>query len=304
MKILCTGDLHIKATAPHNRIDDYYQTQLSKLKWIFDLAEKENCEAILQPGDFCDSPDLPNHVVKDIISLAYHCESYLLSVFGQHDKKYRNNDNTVLSVLEEAEAVYPLKDTPFRFSNNVEIYGASWEEEVPKVQDTKAINILVLHKMIIANEPLWPGQTDYVKADTFLKTYKNYDLIISGDNHQSFIRLASNKGNCPILINCGSLMRMTTTQQNHRPCVWIYNSETKKAKRYFIPIQPSEEVFSPEAEETKERNLEMEAFIEKLATGDKEVTLSFEDNLNVLMDKKVESQVKELANGFLERYYQ
>jgi len=304
MKFLCCPDFHIRATAPRNRIDDYYQTQLSKLGWVFDLSDKEGCGAILQPGDFCDSPDLPNHVVKDIISLAYHCEPYLFSVFGQHDKKYRNNDNTVLSVLEEAEAVYLLRDTPFKFKNNVHIYGASWEEFIPKVVNKNMINILVLHKMIVRDKPLWPGQTEFTKAKTFLKKYKDYDLVVSGDNHNSFSIVGFPvKEDGPILINCGSLMRMTTTQQNHRPCVWIYNSETKKAKQYFIPIQPSEEVFSPEAEETKERNLEMEAFIEKLATGDKEVTLSFEDNLNVLMNKKVESKVKELANGFLERYY-
>lgn len=298
MKILCTGDWHTRATAPRYRIDKYYQVQMQKLKWIFELGKKEDCICILQPGDFWDGPDVPNHVERDIIHLIYQYNIDVYSVFGQHDTKYRSQNNTALAVLAKAEVIDILGTTPIEYKATVHIYGVSWEQEIPKIRDKKVVNILVLHKMIVEGKPLWQEQTNYTKASVFLKKCKDFDLIVSGDNHNSFMVNAGNQ----FLINCGSLMRMTAAQRKHKPCVWIYDTETKDVKQHFIPIAPVEEVFSEKAEEIKEQNEELEAFVTILATDKEELSVSFEDNVEILI-VIVNKEVKDLAHEFLANYY-
>ena len=301
MKFLCTSDWHTRITNPRYRTDNYYESLMGKIGWIFDLADKEQCTAILHGGDLCDSPDQSNSVKVDIIKLCHKYKISLYIVAGQHDLLYRKFSNTTLTVLAEAGVVTILNSDPIRYDNNINIYGVSWDEEIPKVEDPKALNILVIHKMIVQDKPLWAEQTGYIKADTLLKEYKNYQLIISGDNHNSFIYTTANQ----TLINTGSLMRTTTAQRDHTPCVYVYNIETKEAIKHFIPIAPIEDVMDLEtADEIKEKNEALEAFMEGLSS-DYSIELNFEENLkNLMIENKTDNRIKKLGNSFLEKYYE
>ena len=304
MKLLITGDWHIRATAPRHRIDSYYNKQMGKLLWIMNLAKKKGCSTILQPGDFFDSPDVPNHVKRDIIKLILLYNIPIYTVFGQHDTKYRNKGNTALAVLAEANIVTLLGEQPVvhKYEETLHIYGASWQESIPNIVDSSATNILVLHKMIVQDKPLFPDQREYNRAPQFLKQYNSFDLIVSGDNHNSFKYTADST-----LINCGSLMRMTTAQYTHKPCVWIYDTNTKQALKYLIPIEDAAEVFAVEAEEIKERNKELEAFVKTLSSGSTKVTLSFEDNLEALLHTtniEINTEIVDLCHSILAKYYE
>ena len=100
-------------------------------------------------------------------------------------------------------------------------------------------------------------------------------------------------------------MRTTTAQRDHKPCVYTYNSETKKATKHLIPIKPIEDVMDLEtADEVKEKNAALDAFMDGLSS-DYEIELKFEDNLKSLMLKnKTDTRIKELGNSFLEKYYE
>ena len=302
MKFLIIGDLHIRATNPRYRIDNYYETMLGKLNFIFSLAEKENCEAILQPGDFFDSPDQSNKVEIALINLLNKYSIPVYTVFGQHDTKFRQLFNTTLSVLEAAGVVTILNSDPIRYDSNINIYGASWGEEIPGVIDKNAINILLIHKMIVKDTPLWPGQMDYITAKSALLKYDDYDLIVSGDNHQHF---TYGKKFGSLLINCGSLMRTTIAQRDHFPTVYIVGTDTGEAVQHLIPIKPIEEVMNLElADEAKERNEALEVFMKGL-TSDYGIELNFEENLkNLMIENETPSHIKKLANNILEKYYE
>jgi DNA repair exonuclease SbcCD nuclease subunit len=296
MKLLCCGDLHIRATAPRYRTDNYLETQMRKLQWIFATAEDEGCEIILQPGDFFDSPTIPNHLMVQILNLLYDFDHRSVhTVFGQHDLRYRNVENSALSVIETAGGVATARE--YLIGGEIAIYPASWEKPIPEVTDTNAFNILLIHRMIVKDKTLWPGQKDYTKAAGFMRKHKDFDLVVSGDNHQSFDFKDRNRW----LINCGSMMRMTTDQQDHKPCIWIFDTETKGVMRHLIPIE--EGVFSPEAAIMKERNKELEAFIATLKQ-DKTTLLSFNDNVQELLKEKgISTAIKELVEEFMEGYY-
>ena len=301
MKILCSGDWHIRATNPRYRIDNYYKTLLNKIDWIFELAAKEGCKVILQPGDFFDSPDQANYVIRDMISFLGSLNGIeLLSIYGQHDTKYRRLENTAMGIFEELGAVEILKDTPFWF-NGINFYGASWGKEIPVPVNKNEINILIAHRMIVKDSPLWSNQTDYISARDMLKKYEDYDLIVSGDNHQSFT-YGSKLGS--MLINCGSLMRTTIAQRDHKPVVYIVNTDTNEITRHEIPIQPIEEVMNLElADEIKERNQDLEAFMSGLSTN-YDTELSFEKNLTSLMKmNETSKEIRGIAEEIMGRYY-
>jgi len=304
MKLLCSGDWHIRATPTRFRNSDYYNQMLEKIKYMIDFADKHNIYTILQPGDFFDSPDIPNRVVVDIIKLMGPIDVHV--VFGQHDTKFRRTDDTTLAVLIESDVIDILSSVVMSYEDEsqVDIYGASWGDDIPQVLNPNNYNILVIHKMIVEDKPLFKDQQDYVAAAAFSRKNKEFDLIVSGDNHNSFSYFPKNKG-FPAIVNCGSLMRMTTAQYMHKPCFYIVDTADRIIERHYIPIKPVHEVFKAEAIEINERNEKMESFIETLSdTKLSDSKISFEDNLKVLLEKEVfDAEIKKLANEFIGNYY-
>jgi len=301
MKILCSGDWHIRATNPRYRIDNYYETLMGKIRWIFELAAKEGCEIILQPGDFFDSPDQANYVIRELVSIIrYYDAIRLFSIYGQHDTRYRKIFNTTLGIFEEMELVYILGDTLYNV-DGVNFYGASYGKEIPVPTHPDEINILIVHKMIVKEFQLWWDQTDYISARDMLKKYDTYDLIISGDNHQSFT-YGSKFGS--MLINCGSLMRTTITQRDHKPMVYIVDMDTNEVTKHEVPIRPIDEVMNLElADEIKERNEDLEAFMSGLSSN-YDAELSFEKNLTSLMKtNETSKEIRSIAENIIGRYY-
>ena len=307
MKILVTGDWHIRASNPRYRVDNYYETLMGKIKWILDLAEKEECSHILQPGDFFDSPDQSNKVEIELMELlgSYPID-FIYTIFGQHDTKWRNVGNTALQKFYVSEFVKLPLNGFLSDDNSTYIYGASWEEEIPEPLNPEAINILITHRMVVQDKPLWDQQKDYITAKSLLLKYDTYDLIITGDNHQSFMETTTTeKKRGSVLLNCGSLMRTTIAQRDHKPCVWIYDTSLSSYKQHYIPIEPIEEVMNLElADETKERNEGLDAFMKGLSSN-YGIELKFEDNLkNVIAENEIPNNIKNIADGYIARYYE
>lgn len=310
-RFLCTSDWHIRSKNPRYRTDDFFQTLMNKLYWIFELAKKEECTAILQGGDLFDFPNQSNKVEISVAELLLKYKIPLYGVAGQHDLIHRRFSNTSLALFQtfgvvnildgelKTNTCIPCIDNSGCY--NVNIYGASWDKEIPIPEDQNALNILVIHKMIVKDKPLWAEQKKYSTAKVFLNDNKKYSLIVSGDNHNSFI-YTNNK---QILVNTGSLMRSNTSQKKHTPIAVIYDTETRKATKYLIPVKPIEEVMDLEtADEKKEKNEALDAFMEGLST-DHEIELKFEDNLESLMtENKTSKRIQKLGNSFLEKYYE
>jgi len=308
MKILLTGDWHITTSQPKKRIDNYFKAQWKKLNYILNLVREKNCSLILQPGDFFDSHkanDLLKGEIIKILLQTYDCP--IKTIFGQHDLRYHSSDtkNTPLRVLEAAR-VLDIINYEHSFAN-IHLYGASWFEDIPKVlhQDSpkKDIHILVMHKMVIKNKKLWEGQEDATKGAIFLRSHK-FDLVVAGDNHNSF-SISMGKNNKKHLINCGSLMRMTTAQLDHKPCVYIYDTKDRTIEKHYIPIEPAEKVFDLSViEKEKKENKELEAFVARLKDNVKIEGLDYALNLQQYIKENEDSIeqgtldiIEEVMNG-------
>jgi len=313
MKLLLTGDWHITNTPPEKRIDNYTQAQSWKFLHILGLAEEKNCAFIIQPGDFFDSHKANDFLKRAVIKLLKDTKHPpILTIFGQHDLRYHSSDtkNTPLRVLEAAGVIdilgyrrgpAPVSNTnpPKIYHSNIHIQGASWFEDIPtpKHLDSpkKEINVLILHKMIIKNQKLWEGQEDATLGNILLRNNR-FDLIVSGDNHQSFTISTGKKH----LVNCGSLMRMTTAQLDHKPVVYIYDTKDKSLEEHFIPIEPSENVFDlSEIEKEKKENKELEAFVAHLKDDVKIGGLDYAKNLKAFLlanKKTIELETLDLVS--------
>jgi hypothetical protein len=121
--------------------------------------------------------------------------------------------------------------------------------------------------MVTKSGPLWPGHTNYIRADVLLKESK-FDIVISGDNHQSFHTKTKNG----LLINSGPILRATKTERDFNPRVGLVeiNEDNSFSFEWVpIPIEPSSSVFKSESElktfDTSDKEMkEISAFIDSL----------------------------------------
>ena len=154
--------------------------------------------------------------------------------------------------------------------------------------------IAITHQMIIENKPLWPGQ-EALKGHQVLKKFPEYQLILSGDNHNAFV--AEYKGRK--LVNPGSMMRAFADQENHKPRVYLWWAETNEIEAVYLPIEQGviSRTHIEVAQDRKNRN---KAFIERI-NEDVEIALSYENNLENYFNKyRTEKKVKEKTWGAVE----
>ena len=276
MKLMFTGDWHIRETKPVCRLDDYWQTQWEKIDWIAQLAEKEDC-IVIHSGDLFHhwkpSPYLLSMCME-------HLPKEFYTIYGNHDLPQHNlqlAEKSGVNVLEKAGRITVLSNT-------------HWGEE-PTTSSFG--NILVWHVMTYKNELPYPG-CEAFSARSLLKKYPQYDIILTGDNHVTFVEKYKDR----ILINPGSIFRWTASQVDHKPCVFIYDM-INKYEQIFIPIKDN--VISREHIETQERiNNRIDAFISGLSM-DFETEISFQANLEKFFEKnRIRKNIKELIYKFVE----
>ena len=240
MNTMITGDWHLRFKRPKHRKDlSYFDTQFGKVEWLLNLAAEYDCAFIAQPGDFFDGADIPYFVVRSYIDLINSYDIPILCTRGQHDLRYHSSNisNTPLAVMEAA-GVVTVVDSPIHY-DDVTIYGCPFEGVIPKVEDSNGKNILLIHKMIV-REKIWKDQVDFVYGNKFLEENPEFNLIVSGDNHESF----AFEDNDNMLLNCGSLMRSRIDQRDHRPVCYIYDTETGLAERHYLEVQHLHKVFN------------------------------------------------------------
>lgn len=300
MKLLLLSDIHLAVDNPIARLDNMVETQWDKLRYIFDYAEKNEIEYILQAGDFTHT--------KRSWSLLEKLSNYLMTkrtvveimlVKGQHDSFYHQmgNHRTTTGVLISSGIVTLLDSKPINIGDEINIYGCSYGEEIPEILNKSFFNILVIHAPI-GDKPY--GNFEYSDAKRFLKKHKQYDLILCGDVHEKFIIEDKNR----IICNTGVMLRHEASKQmmEHKPCFFVYHIDTNKIKEIIIPALPSDQVLSRDhLERKKERESNFEDFINNIQKMKGNHSISFDDNLKrVIKTNKTVNAVKSIIDRYLQ----
>jgi DNA repair exonuclease SbcCD nuclease subunit len=280
------------------RVDDYLVTQQEKFDFI--LQQTIESPPLIVAGDFLDkarpSLELLYWIMSCIIEKGI---PEILIVPGQHDLPWHSLkywEHSGLGILNKAGLIKLLIDpnSPY-IINDIAIwpcpYGCSPIDAITIRNLSKRINILVWHKMVIVKgEELWPGQTSFV-AGKILRQYREYDYIVTGDNHRTFIESSNNR----LLINPGSMKRDEVDQFEHRPCV--FKLEDGNIYKIFLPIKEGV-LNNSHIIEQKEREYRIESFLSKLngLQLTKTDKVSFKENLKQFFTiNRIEKEVEEIV---------
>jgi DNA repair exonuclease SbcCD nuclease subunit len=265
--ILCS-DIHLREDKPVCRMDDFVNvTQWIKLDFISELQKKYNCP-ILHAGDLFNtwkpSPWLLSKTIE-------HLPKQFYSVAGNHDLPQHSLeliDKCGIYTLKKANVLKVRDPKESQFLDGKEF--CHWGD-FPNYSEQYPVSVLIWHKFNYIGKEPWPDCKE-PKASKLLKQYPQYDLIVTGDNHQPFVQEYEGR----ILVNPGSLSRQRANE-THLPRIYLYNAESNTVEPVYIPIE--ENVITREhLEKEEQRNERIDTFVSQLSEKWK-VSLSFEDNL-------------------------
>jgi len=291
--LIFSADWHSRSTIPSCRIDNYLKAQERKYIFIAALSEKYSCP-ILIAGDVGNKPEWKNWLLSYWIIFTSLTNQKIYVVPGQHDlpdhelERWKHSGLGVLSSSDVLRVMIYKVEVIKKAERYISISPCPFGERIPRKGQIWDRNILVMHKMVIKDKPLWPEQVART-GKYFLKKYPMYDVILSGDNHNPFVTKYEGR----ILVNPGSLMRMTVDQKNHRPRVYLYYAKTNTVLPIFLPIQKNV-VSKKHISKKKERQKRVKAYIRYLRKQ-YEIGLSFKKNILEYLEKnKIRKSIKKI----------
>lgn len=292
---ILSSDWHIRSTTPVCRLDNFLQAQETKVKFIVELAKKYDCP-ILIAGDIGNKPEWPNWLLEWFISIV--SDVVVIGIPGQHDlpdHKLSQIPKSGTGVLSISDVIDLRKSTFVTIENGFNLITFPFSLPIRhfKIDREKGNypKVAMSHQMVIKKNPLWKGQKD-PRGVQVLKKYPEFDLILTGDNHNSFV--SKYKGR--LLVNPGSLMRLEADQVNHLPRVYLWYAKINKIKIVYLPIEQGV-VSRQHIKEKEEQETRIDTYITHMKTSHK-VGLSFENNLRrrIKLDKiskRVETRIWE-----------
>jgi len=289
---ILTSDWHLREDTPVCFTGDFQKEQWDAVQFISDLQIKYDC-SVIHAGDLYHhwkpSPWLLSKTIE-------HLPNEFYTVLGNHDLPQHNMDlidKCGVYTLMKAGKLTILSGCHYGqepdFKNN--------SEGVPSMILNKGKSnykrMLVWHHMTYLTSP-FPGASGGM-AEGILRKYPQFDLILVGDNHQSFTIEYQGRR----LVNPGNLTRQVADQINFKPCVWLWYAEDNSVKQVFLPIQ-SDVISREHIEEKALKDNRISAFIKQL-NGEWDAGLTFEINLEEFKKKNnIRNSVMEIVYKSLE----
>ena len=249
MKFVLIGDAHLRDTAPSRRVDDFVLEQEKKLRTAFDIG-LENEAPIIMTGDIFDSHDAALGTLVKYLPIFQSYPHGVYSPPGNHDlygASLETVKRSALGVAVASNAITLLSHEPVML-DDFALFGHSYMHEGKPTPIDGARNILVTHEMVLMDK-LWKEQEDFIFADEYIRKESNWELIVCGHYHYSFIKERGSRK----IVNPGALVRIKASKGDMalKPGVLIYNTEMKKISRVNFDVKPSSEVFKPQIKKEK-----------------------------------------------------
>ena len=276
------SDIHLREDNPICWVGDFQKEQWNTMDFICDLQEKYNIPVLIAGDIF--------HTWKAspwLLSMAMqHFPKQCFCIAGQHDLPQHNMqliNKSGLYTLAKAKTIKILNGCHFG------------QTPVEASLIIKKKSILVWHNFTYVGKEPFPG-CNSPRAHVLLEKYKQFDLILTGDNHQSFTSHGLS-GN--LLVNPGSLMRQTAAQIDFQPKVYLWYVEDNIVETVDVPIEQGV-ITREHIEKVQERDERIDAFISSLKTG-WEMSLSFEDNMKMFFEtNRVRKDIKDIIYEAME----
>ncbi len=306
---IITADIHIPHSVSYQPIcreDDYWSAFQEKIEFICKIQKEYDNIPILDGGDLCNRYRLDPEVEAWCIN---NLPLNIFTIPGNHEIPDHNLNylhKSSLSVFEASEclSIIQLMRTSKSCTKeeSFDIYGFPYGRDIivklfAKIKDRKSIALI--HTMVYPSRyKAISDKIQYTNGFTLLRKMKDFDLIITGHNHDSFIV----KSNGRILINPGSLMRSSASQKNYQPRIFLWYQKDNRIEPIDIPIR-KEVISDKHIRKQKEEENRMNAFIESLHISEKEKDseINFEKNMEIfLRENKIKQSVQSIIAEVME----
>ena len=283
--IIFTADIHLRDSVPKCRTDDFLKAQWDKLEQVKSLCDKYKATWI-DAGDFLHKAYPSLGLIAKTLQILHGTKIHTL--FGNHDMPYHNQEKAWeagLGVLYQAGVLRILNRYPLGIGSQCrfQIYGWPYGQEFIVEPNPDGIQVLVYHGMIYkGRQDVLPEVAGFT-AKQFLKKYRDFDLIVCGHNHKPF----EVEINGRVLVNVGCLTRQTADFADHVPHVLLVTGTKGNNFTYdLIPLSVKSGVVSREhLDNQAKKEEELNAFVEGLQGVEEDATLSFQKNVDVVMEK-------------------
>jgi len=263
--ILC-ADIHLSEKAPLARKGEpgWFAAMARPLEEIGKLSAKYNCPVICA-GDVFDKP-CPS---SNLLNFAIANFPNMYAIPGQHDLPYHDYgrlDESGFFTLMQAELIEELHNcgTAIYTDNGIiEAVGFHWGSPLQRQEnpvDPCNLQIAVLHAYCWEKGFSFPGADKKFHASSHAKKLQEFAIVVTGDNHTPFER----KYGDTTVFNCGSIMRRTIDQKNHRPSVGLLYDDRTIERHY---LDTSKDVFEERTEnlvEDLKDNAKIKDFLQEL----------------------------------------
>ena len=289
MKLIFTGDFHLRGTNPRNRIGSYVDAAKAKIREVFAIAEEVGAIAILVPGDIFDAPQVADSVKSMYADLLEESPVPIYTTPGNHDLSGYNietYDNSSLKILErmvpnlhvnlkptEGRVLITTDDLPIAitfqpYSGQVDRDGYGYSPgELKKLEHyEEPFYIHVAHAMALDHIPPFDRFTLLPNIKT------EADLVLTGHDHTGYgvYKRADGKVFC----NPGALLRSAASMSELERPIQIAVIDIRAKDDFDITLVPlksakvgSEVLDRSGIEADKKRSYAMESFAALIKTN-------------------------------------
>lgn len=320
IKLLWRTDVHLADKTPRRRTGNWTDDVVNKLRWIGDLAQNLNADAVLDGGDFFDvkSPTKNSHsLVRKAFYAHDHYPCPIYALVGNHDVKYGKYEylpEQPLGVLFSSglfkefggeNEVYLEKDGVKVRIVGIPYHGTEYNFSLLSNLKKKDEDYLLVACHLLARQ----GKTgsmfeseDIVGYD-FLNQITDVDCWFFGHWHKD--QGVTQLPNGSHVVNVGSLTRgsLHLDDLDRNPCVVEVQAspEGLNLVRHDVPIRPAQEAFKIEEavreKEDKQRMVDIVDRMKSMAT-DGWSGLTLKERVQTL---KASNGAKEQAIAYLEQ---
>jgi len=277
-KVILTADYHLRENAPACRLDDFEKAQWAKLDFISELQRKYDCP-IWHSGDFFDHwKPSPSLLAKTI----QHLPKQFHTIYGNHDLPQHSmelKDKCGVYVLEQAGVLSIIDSNHWGLPFN-KFYGFTYNGQ----------RVLVWHVMTYQGKTPYPGCTDS-PAMSLIRKNKDFDLILTGHNHQQFIEECEGR----LLINPGCITRQESDMQGFEPHVILWDSADNTYETIPIPHEKGVVTVPKNVQDVQARNKRIDAFVTTLQS-DWDNGVDFEKNIERALEaNEISEETKKIV---------
>lgn len=249
MKMMFYTDVHLSGQTPVHRTDDYPKTMLDKLREVYEIADRAECDIAICGGDLFNSMKVYSYdVLNGVMDIIGGFPIKTFTISGQHELMGYNrskHDSSALGLMVRCcEQLSLIPDGGVFLDSDYHLMAShAWDDVEEKVAAWEPVDgrvgILVAHALLSRDTHMF----EVIQTSKLPPT--KFRLILSGDLHDGYPTHSIGK---TTFCNPGALARPSMSEMDRHPQVAIVTI-SDKGERLSVDLvklktaKPAEEVF-------------------------------------------------------------